>query len=280
MRAPPDRLLSEGPIGPSFFATAGQRQSVVMIYWKELYESPRRLTSKWGHHRIFAPESYELVRTLQLVPIVHAEALHLAAYFPVVWRIHNDRTDLCVLRSLLADGLGHPVKALYASGGLPLALRGFPVIATGPASGGEEVWIDEVVADRPTDVGAPILMEDGRLSRGAVQRIQAVLKVRQAIDMTHRLTESLARHRLLEPWPLDFELAPGGRRVRFDDLMVVRPLASPDADLIEHLRESGIEAATFIAAHRISLFRISILLQAARAAATKETVSPQLEEAT
>lgn len=251
-----------------------------MIYWKELHESPRRLTSKWGHHRIFAPESYELVRTLQLVPIVHAEALHLAAYFPIVWRIHNGQTGLCALRSLLADGLGHPVKAAHASGGLPLALRGFPMIATAPASDGEDVWIDEVVADQPTDVGAPILMEDGRLSRGAVQRIQAILKVRHAIDMTDRLTEALVRHRLLEPWPLDFELAPGGRRIRFDDLMVVRPLASPDADLIEHLREYGIEAATFIAAHRISLFRTSVLLQAARAAAAKAAVPPQPAEAT
>ena len=62
--------------------------------------------------------------------------------------------------------------------------------------------------------------------------------------------------------------------------MVVRPPASPDPDLIEHLREFGIDAATFIAAHRISLFRISILLQAARAAMAKETLSPELEEAT
>ncbi len=251
-----------------------------MIYWKELYENPRRLTSKWGHHRIFAPESYELVRTLQLVPIVHAEALHLAAYFPIVWRVHDDRAVLCVLRSLLTGGLGHPVKPTQVAGGLPLALRGFPVIATAPSGSGEEIWIDEVVADQPTDVGAPILMEDGRLSRGVVQRIQAVGKLRQAIDMTQRLTEALTRHRLLEPWPLDFELTSGGGKIHFDDLMVVRSLASPDSDFIEHLREFGIEAATFIAAHRISLFRISILLQAARIAKATETVSPQLEEAT
>lgn len=251
-----------------------------MIYWKDLYERPRRLTSTWGHHRIFAPESYELVRTLQLVPIVHAEALHLAAYFPIVWRVRDGQTVLCVLRSLLAGGLGHPVKPTHAGGGLPLVLRGFPAVATAPASDGEEIWIDEVVADQPTDVGAPILMEDGRLGRGAVQRIQAILRLRQAVDATHRLTGALVRHRLLEPWPLDFELASGGRKIRFDDLMVVRPLASPDPDLIEHLRESGIEAATFIAAHRISLFRISPLLQAARAAATKAAAPPQLEEAT
>lgn len=251
-----------------------------MIYWKELYDSPRRLTSKWGHHRIFAPEAYELVRTLQLVPIVHAEALRLAAHFPIVWRVRDGRTELCVLRSLLAGGMGHPVKPTSAGGGLPLALCGFPVIATASAGSGEEIWIDDVVADQPTDVGAPILMEDGRLGRGAVQRIQAVLRLRQAVDLTDRLTEALAHHRLLEPWPLDFELAPGGQRVRFDDLLVVRPLASPDTGLIETLRAFGVEAATFIAAHRISLFRISVLLHAARAATTKETVLRQLADAT
>lgn len=252
-----------------------------MIYWKELYESPRRLTSNWGHCRIFAPEAYKLVRTLQLVPIVHAEALSLAAYFPIVWRVRNGETVLCVLRSLLAGGLGHPVKPTHAGDGLPLALRGFPVIATAPTTGGDEVWIDDVVADQPTDIGAPILMEDGRLSRGAAQRIQAVVRLRQTIDMTHRLTDALASRRLLESWQLDFELVSGGQRIRFDDLMVVRPATSPDPDLIEQLREFGIEAATLIAAHRISLFRISILLRAARAAAmTKQTLSPEMEEAT
>ena len=251
-----------------------------MIYWRELYESPRRLTPKWGHCRIFAPEAYELARTLQLVPIVHAEALSLAAYFPIVWHVRNGATVLCVLRSLLAGGLGHPVKPAHAAGGLPLVLRGFPVIVTAPTTGGDEIWIDDVVADQPTDVGAPILMEDGRLSRGSAQRVQVIIRLRQAIDTTHRLTEALANHRLLEPWPLDLELAPGGQRIRFDNLMVVRPPASPDPDLIKHLREFGIEAATFIAAHRISLFRIAILLQAARAATMKETLSPDPEEAT
>lgn len=252
-----------------------------MIYWKELHESPRRLTSNWGHCRIFAPEAYELVRTLQLVPIVHAEALSLAAYFPIVWRVRNGEAVLCVLRSLLAGGLGHPVKPTHAGDALPLALRGFPVIATAPTTGGDEIWVDDVVADRPTDIGAPILMEDGRLSRGAAQRVQAIARLRHAIDMTHRLTAALTSRRLLEAWPLDFEQASGGQRIRFDDLMVVRPLASPDPVLIEHLREFGVDGATFIAAHRISLFRISILLRAARAAAmTKETLSPELEEAT
>lgn len=251
-----------------------------MILWKELYENPRHLTSKWGHCRIFAPEAYELVRTLQLVPIVHAEALSLAAYFPIVWRVRNGEMVLCVLRSLLAGGLGHPVKPAHAVGGLPLVLRGFPVVLTAPTTGSDEIWIDDVVADQPTDIGAPILMEDGRLSRGAAQRVQAIIGLREAVETTHRLTESLASHRLLEPWPLDLELAPGGERIRFNDLMVVRSLASPDPDLIKQLREFGIEAATFIAAHRISLFRISILLQAARAATAKATLAPELAEAT
>lgn len=251
-----------------------------MILWKELYESPRRLTSAWGHYRIFAPEAYELVRSLQLVPIVHAEALSLAAYFPIVWQVRNGELVLCVLRSLLAGGRGHSVKPTHAGAGLPLVLRGFPVIVTAPATGGDEIWIDDIVADQPTDIGAPILMEDGRLSRGAAQRVQSITSLRRAIDMTHRLTEALADRHLLEAWPLDLELAPGGQRIRFNDLMVTRPPTSPDPDLIKHLREFGVDAATFMTAHRISLFRISILLQAARAVTAKAALPPELEQAT
>jgi hypothetical protein len=224
-----------------------------------------------GHSRIFAPEAYERVRTRQLVPIVHAEALMLAAYFPICWHVRDGRTVLCVLRSLLDDGSGHPVKPSHGSGALPLALRAFPVILTRATGDTPDIWIDDIVADQPTDVGAPLLMANGRLGRGAAQRVHAIMTLRQSIDLTERLTESLASRGLLEPWPLDFELGPAGQRVRLDDLLVVRSPALPSADMTQHLRAFGIEAATFLTTHRISLFRIAILIQAARAALARES---------
>ena len=248
-----------------------------MDSWKELYENPRRLTSTWGHCRIFAPEAYQRVRIQQLVPIVCAEALTLAAYFPICWRVRDGQTTLCVLRSLLDDGLGHPIKPTHGNGGLPLALRAFPVAVTAPASDADEIWIDDIVADQPTDIGAPILMADGRLSRGAAQRIQAVMMLRRSIDITRQLTEGLARRGLFEPWPLDFELGPEGKRVRVDDLMVVRSSALGGSEILQHLQEFGAEAAMFLTAHRISLFRTAILLQAARAAVAREPLSPEPE---
>jgi len=246
-----------------------------MIYWEDLYENPRRLTSEWGHSRIFAPEAYAHVRTRQLVPIAHTEALTLAAYFPICWQSRQGRIELCALRSLLDDGRGHAVKSTYASGALPLALRAFPVVVTAPSGGPDEIWIDDMVADQPTDIGAPLLMADGRLSRGTTLRIQAATAMRQSIDQTRRLTDALVDGGLLEPWPLNVDLGPDGFKVQFDDLLVVRASALPTPDMLRFLRTFGVEAAMFLTAHRISLFRTSILLHAARAAATKETLSSE-----
>jgi hypothetical protein len=252
----------------------------VMSDWKDLYENPRLLTSAWGHCRIFAPEAYHRVRSQQLVPIVCAEALTLAAHFPICWRVQDGRAVLCVLRSLLDDGLGHPVRPTHASGALPLVLRAFPVAVSNPGGNDDEVWIDDTVADQPTDIGAPILLINGRLSRGAAQRVQAAVAFRRSIDFTRRLTDGLQGRDLLEPWPLDFEVGPDGRRVRFDDLMVVRSSALAGSGMLQHLQEFGVEAAMFMTAHRISLFRASILLQGARAAAARETPSPESEAPT
>ena len=246
-----------------------------MIYWKDLYENPRRLTSEWGHNRIFAPEAYEHVRTRQLVPIAHTEALTLAAHFPICWQARQNRFELCALRSLLDDGRGHPVKPTYTGGALPLALRAFPIIVTAPSSGSDEIWIDDMLADRPTDIGAPLLMADGRLSRGTVLRIQAATALRQSIDQTQRLTEALADGGFLEPWPLSFDLGQDGAKIQRDDLLVVRSAALSTPGMLRFLHAFGVEAAMFLTAHRISLFRTSILLQAARAAVAKETLSSE-----
>jgi hypothetical protein len=245
-----------------------------MRHWQELYENPRRLTSSWGHCRIFAPEAYRRVRTQRLVPIVCTEALTLAPHFPICWCARNGETSLCALRSLLDDGLGHPSKPTYAGGALPLALRAFPVAVTSPDAA-DEIWIDDVVADQPTDIGAPLLMANGHLSRGAALRVQAAIALRRALDITQQFTDGLASRRLLESWPLDFELAPDGSRVRIDDLMVVRSSALGSPEVVQYLQEFGVDAAMFLTAHRTSLFRTSILLQAARAAVAREALPPE-----
>lgn len=244
-----------------------------MIQWTDLYENPRRLTPTWGHYRIFAPEAYARVRSRRLVPIVLSEAANLAQHFPICWRARDGETDLCVLRSLLDDGPGHAVRPVPADGALPLVLRTFPLVATVPAGDGDEIWIDDAVADNPTDIGAPILTEDGRVSRGTAYRLRGLLAIRQSIDLTRQLSEALARGGFLEPWPLDFDLGSAGRRIRLDDLLVVRPSIFQGSALADLLRTFGVEAASFLTAHRISLFRTAVLLQAARTAVAKQTPS-------
>jgi hypothetical protein len=109
------------------------------------------------------------------------------------------------------------------------------------------------------------------MSRGTVHRLHAVLRIRRALSLTRQLGEALAGRGFLEPWPLDFDLTTR-QRARIDDLLVVRPSAFQDTALIDLLRTFGVEAASFLTMHRISLFRIASLLHAARAAVAEPAV--------
>lgn len=245
--------------------------------WSSLYANPQPLDAAFGHRRIFAPESYDLVRTRQVVPIVEAEAFAMAAFFPVCWQMQDDEATLCVVRSLLADGRGHPVPALHVSRGLPHVLRAFP-LAQIETENPADIFIDDVPPDRPTDLGAPIRAPDGSPSLGALQRVRMILALRQQAESTRRLGAALVAADLLEPWPLDFALNETGRRVRLDGLMAIRP-----RELGQHaagiLREFGATAAMLVTLHRLSLFRISTLIRAARSATAEDEAESLTESA-
>ena len=56
---------------------------------------------------IYAPVAYAIRRNVNVVRVVHLEALGLAASFPVVWRRGHGTFELVAVRSLLEDGRGH-----------------------------------------------------------------------------------------------------------------------------------------------------------------------------
>src|SRR6185369_2199867 len=93
-----------------------------------LYENYRPLELSDGDKRIFAPIAYPQVRRAQLVPIVHIEALNLAAWFPICWQIKETSAVLVVLRSLLRDGSRQPSGSPELPASLPLALRAYPFV--------------------------------------------------------------------------------------------------------------------------------------------------------
>jgi hypothetical protein len=239
-----------------------------------IYSNLRRLDVESGHRRIFAPESYAVPRNLRVVPIVDGEAGTLAAFFPICWQSVPDGVVLCALRSLLPDGHGHPIRPTHASGALPQILRAYPVAAL-PGRSREEVFIDDVPADKPTDPGAPIRGRDGKPSAGAIQRVRAAMAVRAGAARTAELSAALLAGNMLEPWPLRFPIDDRGSIASVEDLMVVRPGALDGGDLPALLRRFGIRAAMLIALHRASLFRISALVDTARAAA-RDTARPIL----
>jgi SapC len=243
-----------------------------------IYEKPVTPTPAHGDMRIFAPIAYPAVRRAQMVPIVHLEAIALAAWFPICWFAGGQRPTLVVLRTLHADGSRQPAGSPNASASLPLMLKAYPFVAgqVDPSVHGSWLLIDDVVADQPTDVGAPMLMPDRQMGRGTEMRMRAVSAFNQALPLTEAMTDALLTHDCLEPWALEVQI--GSDLIKVPDLLVIRGADFRSSKIFRFIKEFGPVGASFLGAHRISLFRAGVLSQVARAPARPEPAPPhQLE---
>src|SRR3954454_16718789 len=177
-----------------------------MTTWLSLYERPTPIKATWGHHRIFAPASYRRLRNLPLVPVGHTEAMALARFFPICWAATASGMVLSALRFLTDDALGMPPVARTPVAALPQVLQAYPfVVPASEAAMDGPLLADKVIAEDPTDIGAPILMANGKLSRAAAARTRLALKLGRAVATTRSLAAELSEARVLEPWPLKFD---------------------------------------------------------------------------
>jgi hypothetical protein len=232
---------------------------------RKLYEVPTPIDTGWGHHRIFAQQAYRTVREAQFVPIIMAEAQDLARWFPVCWVSQgSDHPILVVFRTLLADGGGLPADAELQGEGLPLMLQAFPLVVPDAESiAQKQIFADRTIPDRPTDIGAPLLTDDGKFSRPARARAKIAINVANGLPATIAFSTALHEHGFLKTWKVDLDLG-HGQRASFTDLLILDVDRLDDPLLHRLIVESGIEAALLVAGHRLSLFRMSPLLAAAR----------------
>lgn len=237
-----------------------------MDAWARLYETPAAMAPDWGHHRIYAPAAYKIVRTLSLVPIVHTEVLKLAPLFPTCWAVVDGEPTLCVLRSLLDGGCGIPGGLRAAIAHLPLVFQAYPIVVPHqPTDKRHPIFVDRAIADEPTDVGAPLVMSTAQLSKATITRVQTALQAGRILQVTRAISRFLLDSNLLEPWPLQFSLG-GGRAVDIQHLMVLSSSRLDDPQVYRAISKFGVDAALFLAANRLSLFRTAGLLSAAKAA--------------
>lgn len=245
-----------------------------MVAVDTLYEHPTVLDVATGHQRIFSQVSYKLVRELQFAPAVLMEAGQLARLFPLCWRMTGGVPILGALRSFLPGGAGQSPDAPMHEALLPLVLQCFPlVVPSSEALMQQQVLFDATIADSPTDIGAPLLMGDGRLSRAAMARAKKAITFARAQPATDALSADLATAGLFEPWPLRFDLG-HGEKVEIDDLLVVAASRLRADEVSTIVSRHGVGAGLFLSLHRASLFRASHLLAAAKQAVQQARRDP------
>lgn len=240
-----------------------------------LYERPTLLSRTTGHQRIFAQIAYKTVRELQFAPVACEEVFGMAGLYPLCWRRGVGQAPvLGVLRSLLPEGEGQPVDVPLQENRLPLLLQCYPIILPDSQSMTQQaLYFDDVIADKPGDVGAPLLMADGHLSRAALIRAKRAVALAHALADTDALSRDLDAAGLFEAWTLDFDLG-RGRRVRIDDYLVLSAAKLHVAELAEIIAAHGSVAGLCLSLHRASLYRVNALLQAARRAAARPNPAP------
>jgi len=230
-----------------------------MARWNALYQEPMPLSPDWGHHRIFSPAAYAHVRQLMTVPIVLQDAMVVGRHFPICWQRFGDQLHLVALIALKPGAV-----ALPPYDELPLAIRAYPfVVPKGGVAIPESYRVDRTIADNPLDIGAPILLDDGKFSDAARIRLHFAAEVGAALPTIDGLSEDLEGLELLEPWPLLFDFGPNGK-VERRDLFVLAASQLGRPAVFSLVERYGAEVGVFLGLHRASLYRINWLMAAAR----------------
>ncbi|NJL09139.1 MAG: SapC family protein [Methylacidiphilales bacterium] len=227
-----------------------------------LSENPIPLEGEMLSRRIYAPQAYRLVREIQIVPIVHTEALKLSTWFPIAWRLVEDGPELVVLRALLADqrAIPPPARGLF-----PLLLAAYPFVFDpySPLGPNGRRMIDNVFADEPTDIGAPIMAPERKPTLATKLRLDALEMFAVQYPGTRDIGWALADADLLEPWSLSFDIE--DRRIEVPGLYIAHQGAFETGRYSPILASQGLAAAQLLGLHRISLFRAGLLLTMAKA---------------
>ncbi len=231
------------------------------------YERPIPLAGDVLKQRIFSPLAYPSVRNSNVIEIAAQEAPRYAAHFPICWRKQADRHQLVIVRSLIADGRGHPIGSQKALAFLPILCRSYPFLyaPSGTADGAMPKFIDHVIADEPSDIGSPICFTDGRPTKATAQRITMLDNAATLFAQTAAIASHLAAADLFEAWPLHFE-GIEGQTLDVPNLWIVKQDVVATGALSPLMRVHGLVAADLIGLHRVSLFRTGILLANARSA--------------
>jgi SapC len=243
--------------------------------FSDLYERPLELTAEWGHHRIYAPQAYAKIRTARTLPIVLQEAASLAQWYPVCWRQRASGMELVALMHLLPDDRR---RLAAIQGGFPLIAQAYPYVVPSTAEiERKQLFVDRSIADRPTDIGAPLVLDTGRLSKASLVRARTAYQAGRAMQETRFLTADLEAAGFFEPWPLRFDLE-NGCRIDIDDLFVISAKKFSDPLLYPLVQSYGPDAGLFLAYSRISLFRTMNLIATAKSAIERD--GKETQEAT
>lgn len=242
------------------------------------YRAPQPLTSDKLGSRIFSPFAYRMIRESMVVPVGYLEAIELSIWLPIVWRNQAGGHQLVTVRSLIPGESGVPADSIANLHALPLIALAYPLMYPPgqPVVPQGSRWIDSELVDQPTDAGAPIVDIAGKPTKGATMRMRALDDFAEQLPATEAITRFLVEKNLLEPWKVSFDVA--GKRIGYDDLMVVRSAAFDGGDLMPIFLELGAAGARFFSAHRLSLFRAGTLLRTARLVLEKQPVAAGVSE--
>jgi hypothetical protein len=188
----------------------------------------------------------------------------VAEWFPICWRIVDGQSTLIALRTLCQDGSHQPPGSPAQPSSLPVVLKAYPFVVGLPSEGNQDGpyhLVEAAIPDKPSDVGAPILTPAGKAGAGTKLKLQAVSAFNDALPLTKAMTDTLAENDLFEPWPLEFEVS--GRTLTVKDLFIVRQSEFGSASIFQFVKKFGPAGASFLGAHRISLFRAGVLVRAA-----------------
>ncbi|MFM2043662.1 MAG: hypothetical protein RLY86_2238 [Pseudomonadota bacterium] len=167
-------------------------------------------------------QSYAFARCEAVVPLVAAELPKAATRLPIAF-VEQDNLFVLVALTGLSNGQNLFVlpDGKWAGGYVPAYLRGYP-FRLARSDDGMILCIDESSGLLAEDGDAgPLFGEDGRPAESVQQVLNFLTQVEANRNSTIMAVAALAKHGLLEPWPLTLAGIDGDQR-QIDGLLRIK----------------------------------------------------------
>lgn len=211
-----------------------------------------------------APSNYRFAAQDTTVPLGHSELRRACMHMPTAFILQHAAFQLIAIQGFLpGKNLWIDAHGNWLGGYLPDTYQGYPFALLPTQANGQRVLcIDTDSGCFTPHIGQPLFDASGTPSASVSAMLSLWQHITQQRSSAHQLSQQLAQHQLLQPWPIQLQTDTGPHTLQGLYRVNETALQQLDAQPLQTLQRTGALAMAYM--QLLSMQHLRTLAQHAR----------------